>query len=261
MRVVNSEDIVKNKYSLKNGQIIETEKGEFYSKQIASQVLRYKDENNLEAIKKFQEIDDKQKFSVVKKICMNRYIQLKTQEDDKFEFNSRPMKKYEIYKLCTNTENLMLCDTKHFPNSKEKEAYYDKNIAFEIYELKSELEENVVNSFPELLELYQDEIVGRKNRIEFLNKKDEEKYQEAINTYRWISQSGILQELKSNYELSKKKNIKLQEQLNKANEMLKNLSKKLQITLTKYEELQNRKVSFWERIVRESNIEIKRKSK
>lgn len=249
MREVKAEQIIKSKYSLENGQVVEDEKGEFYSKQIANQVLNYQTSNNLESIKKLKELDKTQKYATVEKVCLERYIALKSQEDSSFEFDNRPIKKYEIYKLCIDTEKLMMCDTKYFSDSEEKEVYYDKDIAFEIYEIMSQLEENVANSFPELLELYQEEIIEKQREIEDLQKEDEAKFQEAINTYELINASDIFQKMKNDYEFSQKENFELKEQLEKSSQMIRDLSKKLQVSLKKYEELKNSKLSFWERIM------------
>ena len=63
-----------------------------------------------------------------------------------------------------------------------------------------------------------------------------------------INKSEFFQEIKNNYEVSQRENLNLKEQLANSNNIIKDLSKKLQVSLNKYEELKNKKVSFWQRL-------------
>lgn len=248
MRQVKTKQIVKNKYSIQNDEVVELENGEYYNKQIASQALIYKRQNNIESIKQLKELDNSQRMNAVNKACINKYIELKSEKAGEFSFNKKPIKQYEIYKLSSDTDKLMLINTKYFPDTENKEVYYDKNIAIEIYDDMCQLDENVVNSFPELIELYQDDIVEKQNRIEELKKEDEIKFQEALNIYNLLNESEILKNMKENYNLIENENKEVKEQLKKANQYIKELSKKLQITLNKIEKLQNRKIGNLEKI-------------
>ena len=164
-------------------------------------------------------------------------------------WEEKPEKKYEIYKLKLASEKLMLIDTKYFTESQEKEVYYDKNIAIEIYDKMFQLEQNIENSFPELIEMCQAEIIEIQETIDKLKKEDEEKYKEAINTYNTIHDSGILETMKNNFKQMKNENENLKQQLEKSNNIIQDLSKKLQMALNRVEELQNKKENIFKRIL------------
>ena len=119
-----------------------------------------------------------------------------------------------------------------------------------------QLEQNIENSFPELMEMCQEEIIGIQETINKLKKEDEEKYNEAVNTYNTIYDSGILETMKNNFKQIKTEKENLIQQLEKANNIIQDLSKKLQVALSRVEELQNQKVGFWNRIF--SRLKTKR---
>lgn len=194
------------------------------------------------------EISKDNNIFYIKKICSDRYMELKLDQDEIFELDKKPNKKYEIYKISLNIEKTMLCDTKYFSDSNEKEVYYNKNIALEIYDLMLQLESDVSNSFPELIEMYQEEIYNRQNRIQTLKNEDEKKYQEAIKVYEFVSNTEILQGIKEKYELNKQEIVYLQKKLDETHDIVINLAKKLEIALDKYKELKLEKSSWLKKI-------------
>lgn len=250
MRTITADDIVKNRFKIKDNEIIESNDGEFYSKQIATQVLAYQNKKSEEAIKKLKAIDQTQRNFHVQKICANRFIELKSDNSNLIKFDDKPIKQYEIYKLNLDKETIMLSHTRHLDNLEcdRQELYYSKEIALQIYEIQTQLNENVINSYPELMELYEQEIIQKQNKIEELKIKDEKQFQDVVNNYNLIKDSEFFKKLKNNYELVQKENIELKSQIKKHNEIINNLTKKLQISLGKYEELKGEKVSFLGRI-------------
>lgn len=183
------------------------------------------------------------------KYCLDKYIELKKQDEEPI-FDKQPIKKYEIYKLKDGSEKLMLINTEYLGKSWKKELYYDKQIAIEIYNIMLQLEENIENSFPELMELCQEEIIEKQEKIEELRKKDEQKYQEAVNVYNLMKKSGILQTVQNNLSSAQNENFALKEKIENNSNLIKDLSKKLQIALNKVEELQNRRVGLLGRIAK-----------
>lgn len=256
MRTIQTNDILKNKYSIVNNEVIETENGEYYNQQIAKQIMISEQQNKIDSAKQLKEMDKKQKQNAVKKICIDKYSEAKSENTDINIWEKEPQKEYEIYRLKLDTEELMLINTKYLPDSKEKEVYYDKNIAMKIYDNMFQLEQNIENSFPELMEMCQGEIAKIQETIHKLKKEDEEKYKEAVNTYHTIYDSGILETMKNNFKQIKTEKDNLKQQLEKSNHIIQDLSKKLQVALNKVEELQNQKFGFWSRIF--SRLKTKR---
>lgn len=248
MRIVHANDILKNKYSIINNEIVEIENGEYYNKQIAKQIIISQQQNKIDSVKQLKEMDKKQKENLVKKICIDKYSEVKSENIDINIWEKEPKKEYEIYKLKLDKEELMLINTKYFPENNDKEVYYDKNIAMEIYNNMFQLDQNIENSFPELMEMCQEEIIGIKETIDKLKKEDEEKYNEALKIYNTIYDSGILETMKNNFKQIKTEKENLKQQLEKSNNIIQDLSKKLQVALNRVEELQNQKIGFWNRI-------------
>ena len=256
MRIIQANDILKNKYSIINNQIVEIQNGEYYNKQIAKQIMISEQQNKKDSVKQLKEMDKKQKENAVRKICIDKYSEVKAESKDINIWEKEPKKEYEIYKLKLDTEELMLINTKYFLDSKEKEVYYDKNIAIKIYDNMFQLEQNIENSFPELLQMCQEEIIEIEETINKLKKEDEEKYNEAVNTYNIIHASGILETMKDNFKQVKIEKENLKQQLEQSNHIIQDLSRKLQIALNRVEELQNQKVGFWNRLF--SRLKTKR---
>lgn len=249
MRVIYANDILENKYKIENGEVIVTKNGDYYNEQIAKQIAIYRQQGNLETIKQLEELDKKQKNDAVNKICIDKYSEAKTENSNIAIWEKEPKKEYEIYKLNLDTEKLMLINTKNFTDINEKEVYYNKNIAFEIYDKMFQLEQNIENSFPELIEMCQEEIIKIQEIISRLKKEDEEKYNEAINTYNTIYNSGILEMMKNNFKKIEIEKEDLKQQLEKSNNIIHDLSKKLKVALNEVEELQNKKFGFFKRFL------------
>ena len=196
------------------------------------------------------EISKDNNMFYIKKICSDRYMEIKLKQDEIFELDEKPNKKYEIYRISLNIEKTMLCDTKYFSDSNEKEVYYNKNIALEMYDLILQLESDVSNSFPELIEMYQEEIYNIQNKIQILKNKDEKKYEEAIKVYEFVSNTEILHGLKDKYESNKQKIVYLQGELDEMYNIVRKLANKLEIALEKYKELKLEKRSWLEKILK-----------
>jgi len=176
------------------------------------------------------------------KILNNRFKVIKKRKDIEEDLYKQPIKKYQIYK--NTNDRSCLFDWYNL----QQEVYYDEKIAIEICEIINQLNESVINGQPELIELYQEEIIEKQNKLNDLKKEDENKFQEKIKEYDVISNSEIFKRLKNNYEITLKENLELKKQSKKYEEMIKNLMKKLQISLIKYEELTKSKESIWQKI-------------
>lgn len=67
MRTIQTNDILKNKYSIVNNEVVETENGEYYNQQIAKQIMISEQQNKIDSAKQLKEMDKKQKQNAVKK--------------------------------------------------------------------------------------------------------------------------------------------------------------------------------------------------
>lgn len=248
MRIIQANDILKNKYSIINNEVVKTENGEYYNQQIAKQIMINEQQNKIDTVKQFKAMDKKQKENAVKKMCIDKYSEARAQNIHTHIWEKEPTKEYEIYRLQLDTEELMLINTKFLPDSKDKEVYYDKDIAIQIYDKLFQLEQNIENSFPELMEMCQEEISEIQETNEKLKKEDEEKYINAVNTYHTICASGILETMKHDFNQINTEKESLKQQLAKSNNIIQDLSKKLQVALNRVEELQNQKIGFWARL-------------
>ena len=195
----------------------------------------------------YDKLDKFQRKNAAKKFCIDKYIELKNEMVGQYLWEEVPKKKYEIYKLIADGEKIFMIDTDFFPEAGEKEVYYDKEIAMKIYENMINLQDNVLNSFPDLMDFYQKEIEDIQAKIEKLKIEDENKYNEDLKYFKIIYDSNIFKSLKQELEISKKENLKLRFKVEKANNIIKSLSKKLEISLERVQELQNIKFALVEK--------------
>ena len=249
MREIVYSELVKNQFSIKNNEVIKVENGEFYNKQIAEQVLKYKKEGKEDTVTKMKELDILQQKKAAKKMCIDKYIELKNGlNNNKYFWEEEPQKQYEIYRLISDNESLMLINTQYFPKTENKEIFYDKDLAIKIYENMVNLEENVICSFPDLIEIYQNDIIEVQNQIEKLKIEDNLKYEEDIKNYKMLCDSDMFKIIKEDINNARRENLQLKQQIEKANNTIKNLSNKLEISLNRVEKLQNSRLSLWDRI-------------
>ena len=248
MRKILYSELVKNRFSIKNNEVIKLENGEFYNKQIAEQILIYKKEENEDSIKKMKEIDTLYQKKAAKKMCIDKYIELKNELNNQYFWESEPQKKYEIYKLISDDETLMLINTNYFPATENREVYYDKDLAIQIYENMQNLEQNIICSFPELIELYQNDVIEIQNQIEKLKIEDNLRYEEDMKNYQMLCNSDMFKYIKEDINNTRQENLQLKQQIEKANNTIKDLSRKLEISLNRVESLQNSKLSLWDKI-------------
>ncbi|MBR3832429.1 MAG: hypothetical protein IKJ72_02235 [Mycoplasmataceae bacterium] len=158
-----------------------------------------------------------------------------------------------------NADDIIKCKFKIENNKVIEDSngeFFNRQIALEICEISKQLNENFINSQPELVELYEEEIINKQCKIEQLKKEDEKIFKEKLNNYNLIKKSEIFKEVICRYELVQKENFQLKNQLRKNKELIKNLTKRLQISLNKYEELQCSKNSF-KQIILNALINIK----
>lgn len=196
----------------------------------------------------YEGLNKLQQKNAAKKFCIDKYIELKNKKESKCLLEDVPKKKYEIYKLIADDEKLLMIDTNYFQESREKEVYYNKKIASKIYENMINLEENVLCSFPDVMELYQDDIMQIQDEIEKLKLEDDLKFNEDMKEYQMVNNSDIVKALKDEIDVLRIENIKLRKKVGKANEIIISLSKRLEIALGRVQDLQNSKMTLGDKI-------------
>lgn len=181
--------------------------------------------NNKSIINRFQP-----KKNIARSICLHMFNRLKTTN---FIFlDSEPIKKYEIYKINLEKEEIMIANKDWLITDKQNEieAYFDKNIAFEICEICNQLNDSAINSCPEIMEMYQDEVFMKREKIAILKEEDEKKYNKALTEYHIVTESYIFKNLK-------KENRVLNNKVSNYREIIRNLGKRLEISMERYEEI------------------------
>ena len=181
--------------------------------------------NNKSIINSFQP-----KMNLARSICLQMFNRLKSTN---FIFlDSKPIKKYEIYKINLEKEEVMIANKDWLITDKQNdiEVYFDKNIAFEICEICNQLNDSAINSCPEIMEMYQDEVFEKKEKIAVLKEEDEKKYKNALTEYHIVTESYIFKNLK-------KENRFLNNKVNDYKEIIRDLGKKLEFSMEKYEEI------------------------
>lgn len=156
-------------------------------------------------------------------------------------FQAGPEKKYEIYCINNDESRLILgyiddynIDT---TQSDESEVFYNRNNAIEVYNLLDIVNNNSINSFPELIDNYQSEIEQLLYKIELIKTEDEKEYQKDKDLYNNLIKSYYYYNTSIEYDNLRKSNYNL---IKKYNTLLENRDKtlkQLSYTLNKYQEI------------------------
>lgn len=131
MRTLKPSDIQKKLYLVKDGKVIRSEIGDYYSNQIAKHIA----ENKLDEteIIKMKEIDENQlKLDVIKYLKKEYSTMLKTESGD-VNLLYEPLKKFELFMLDTSEKIVFLSRTSLLPDGNDKELYYNFDIANDVY--------------------------------------------------------------------------------------------------------------------------------
>lgn len=114
MRTLKPSDIQKKLYLVKDGKVIRSEIGDYYSNQIAKHIA----ENKLDEteIIKMKEIDENQlKLDVIKYLKKEYSTMLKTESGD-VNLLYEPLKKFELFMLDTSEKTVFLSRTSLLPD-------------------------------------------------------------------------------------------------------------------------------------------------
>ena len=159
-------------------------------------------------------------------------------------FQAGPEKKYEIYCINNDESRLILgyiddynIDT---TQSDESEVFYNRNNAIEVYNLLDIVNNNSINSFPELIDNYQSEIEQLLYKIELIKTKDEKEYQKDKDLYNNLIKSYYYYNTSNEYDYLRKSNYDLMKKYNYLRENREKTLKQLNFTLNKYQEINNK---------------------
>ena len=156
-------------------------------------------------------------------------------------FQAGPEKKYEIYCINNDESRLILgyiddynIDT---TQSDESEVFYNRNNAIEVYNLLDIVNNNSINSFPELIDNYQPEIEQLLYKIELIKTEDEKEYQKDKDLYNNLIKSYYYYNTSNEYDNLRKSNFNLIKKYNSVLENRDKTLKQLSYTLNKYQEI------------------------
>ena len=247
MRTLKPSDIQKKLYLVKDGKVIRSEIGDYYSNQIAKHIA----ENKLDEteIIKMKEIDENQlKLDVIKYLKKEYSTMLKTESGD-VNLLYEPLKKFELFMLDTSEKTVFLSRTSLLPDGNDKELYYNFDIANDVYLKMIDLNSSAFNDYEEVRFIYENEAIEKKKEISKLKIKDQELFENDVKSYEILSNTTIYENYRllcSEREKLLKENGDLSSLIKKYNEKIYSLTKKLELSLNKIEELQRPK-SFKEK--------------
>ena len=242
MRVLKVEDVFKKKYSIRNSEIVESENGQYYTRQAAQYVLNNK--NNEDEMQKF---DEKQIKIDAVKYFRNKYANLLSSENRITNLLEQPIKRFEIFTLDTLGGKTFLVEAASLPDGKNRELYYDFDIANEIYQKMIDIKDSTCNDYEEVKYIYEREILQTESEISELKLKDNELFKEDIKAYNLISQTPLYENyllLNKDKEHLIEENKNLNKIISEYNEKIRDLSKKLKVSLERVELLQKPKTFF-----------------
>ena len=139
--------------------------------------------------------------------------------------------------------------TSLLPDGNDKELYYNFDIANDVYLKMIDLNSSAFNDYEEVRFIYENEAIEKKKEISKLKIKDQELFENDVKSYEILSNTTIYENyrlLRSEREKLLKENGDLNSLIKKYNEKIYSLTKKLELSLNKIEELQRPK-SFKEK--------------
>ena len=191
----------------------------------------YEEQLNIKAIKYFRD----------------KYNNLLVLANENANFLYQPSKKYEIFTLDTLGGKIFLTETSDLPAGENKELYYNFKIANNIYQKLIDIQDASFNEYEEVKELYEREILKNESEIEDLKLRDNELLKKDLEVYELISQTSLYENyqiLNKDKENLVKKNEQLNKTISKYNENIRELSRRLKMSLDRIEQLQKPKTFF-----------------
>ena len=165
----------------------------------------------------------------------------KVKSNPYMNFKTGPEKKYEIYCINNDESRLILGYIDDYKidttQGDESEVFYNRNNAIEVYNLLDIVNNNSINSFPELIDNYQSEIEQLLFKIELIKTEDEKEYQKDKDLYNNLIKSYYYYNTSNEYDYLRRSNYNL---IKKYNSLLENRDKtlkQLSYTLNKYQEI------------------------
>ena len=122
----------------------------------------------------------------------------------------------------------------------EAEIFYNRKNAIEVYNLLDMVNNNSINSFPELIDNYQFEIEELLYKIELIKTEDEKEYQKDKDLYNNLIKSYYYYNTSNEYVYLRKSNYDLMKKYNYLRENREKTLKQLNFTLNKYQEINNK---------------------
>lgn len=247
MRNIEPIDLLKRRYCIENGNIVEKENGDFFSKKVAETYLINKDYYTGRDLVKLREFDDEQIIKAAVKYCRNKYKELLSQNNNIINVLNKPLKNYEIISLNVYGGKIFLLKTEDLPEGEDKELYYNFDIANKVYEDLIDCKENPVNDIQEVQDLFYYEILKIQDEIVLLKEEDERKFNEDIKLYEAMENTPLYNEYASIFEEREElliKNKELEKMIEEYNVRLKDLGIKLDIALDRIQVLQSPKTFF-----------------
>lgn len=191
----------------------------------------YEEQLNIKAIKYFRD----------------KYNNLLVLANENANLLYQPSKKYEIFTLDTLGGKIFLTETSDLPAGENKELYYNFKIANNIYQKLIDIQDASFNEYEEVKELYEREILKNESEIEDLKLRDNELLKKDLEVYELISQTSLYENyqiLNKDKENLVKKNEQLNKTISKYNENIRELSRRLKMSLDRIEQLQKPKTFF-----------------
>lgn len=251
MRTLKAKDIFPKAYCVIDGELMKSDNGEYYNKQVAEYILKNKTTIDDEKMKELLKIDEEQLEANAIKYFKSQYsMLLLSSGDNSTDILYKPNKRFEIFILNAVERKIFLTESSNLPDGPNRDLYYSFEIANKIYKKLIDIKDSTFNDYEEIQYLYSREILQNESEISDLELNDNKIFEKDMKAYEIISKTPLYE----NYQLlnkDKKNLIRENEVLNKTileykGEVI-NLSKKIKISLEKIEILQKPK-TFLEKL-------------
>lgn len=217
MRTLELSDILSKKYKVEDGQVIETENGDYFNRRVAEFFASDIDDIQKLEIDRLKELDNEEYEKYVVDYCNSNTERLLNEEKNG-DWNLKPAKEYELFKLNSKEPQTMLLKADTLPTGRKRDLYYDLDIANKVFKNYQNIEQNVL--YPSESN---EEVIRINSENDELRQKDEELFEKDEKIYDILSETSFL----SNYNYLNTENEKLMEENKTLKENLTDTNKRI----------------------------------
>ena len=217
MRTLELSDILSKKFKVEDGKVIEAENGDYFNRKVAEFFASDIDDIEKLETDRLKDLDNEEYEKYVLDYC-NISAEKLLSEEKNGDWNVRPTKEYELFKLNSKEPQIMLLKAESLPTGRKRDLYYDLDIANKVFKNYQNIEQNILYPTES-----NEEVIKINRENDELRREDDELFEKDEKIYDILSDTSFL----TNYNYLNSQNEKLMEENKNLKENLTDTNKKI----------------------------------